>query len=125
MTMSLRRTPEPWTPKVPKGSLTNEGEPERKPPFERKRNIAKEIANPPQKQFDYLIIKQDGDMMFVVDGSMPAEKAAKVYLRHMPNAQVFDAYEPGFARFNVVTQAYEVCPEGKGAFRVHIFHMGV
>ena len=57
-----------------------------------KRNISKEIANPPKKQFDYLIIKQDGDMMFVVDGSMPAEKAAKVYLRHMPNAQVFDAF---------------------------------
>lgn len=126
MTMSFRRTPEPRTPKVTRAMMgVDDDAAEPKAPFERKRNISKEIANPPKKQFDYLIIKQDGDMMFVVDGSMPAEKAAKVYLRHMPNAQVFDAYEPGFARFNVVTQAYEVCPEGKGTFRVHIFHMGV
>ena len=124
--MILSRTPEPRTPKVPRGMRkVNEEPKEPKAAFERKRNISKEIRHPPQKRFDYLIIKQDGDVMFVVDGQMSPERAAKMYLRHMPDAQVFDAYEPGFARFNVTMQAYEVCSEGKGTFRVHIFHMGV
>ena len=88
------------------------------------KSIAKQIANPPKKAFDYLVIRDDdGQMYFVVDGKMPSNKAASMFNRYRPHINPLGVYDTGFCRYNVVTQRYELCEEGKGAFPVHIFYM--
>ena len=88
------------------------------------RSIAKQIARPPKKAFDYLAIREDdGSMYFVVDGKVPSDKAAAMFNGYRPHSNPLAVYSAGFCRYNVVTQRYEICGEGKGAFPVHIFYM--
>ena len=46
-----------------------------------------------------------------------------MYSRVRPAADLVDNYERGFCRFNVVSQEYELCENGPGAFPVHIWIM--
>lgn len=88
------------------------------------RSVSKQIEKPPKKAFDYQVIKDaDGRMYFVVDGKVPSDKAAKRFVGYRPGANPLAVYSTGFCRFNVVTQEYEICEQGKGTFPVHIFYM--
>ena len=88
------------------------------------KSIAKQIEKPPKKAFDYLVIQDDdGGRCFVVDGKVPSDRAARMFIGFRPGSNPLAVYRTGHCRYNVVTQRYEVCEQGKGTFPVHIFEM--
>ena len=88
-----------------------------------KRNIEHQIKHPKKKAFDHRVIMHDGIAYFVVSADIQPDKAAKMYRNVRPQADLVETYERGFCRFNVVSQDYELCKNGPGAFPVHIWMM--
>ncbi len=95
------------------------------PVRERPRNISKEIRRH-RRTFDYLIIPTEEGRMFVVDASMKLDKAIAFYLMFRPNEDPMANYSEGRARYNVVTQTYELVDDDapvQGTFPVHVIRM--
>ena len=87
------------------------------------KSIKHQIKHPKKKAFDYRVIMCDGVAYFVVSADTTPEKAVRMYSQIRPAADLVDNYERGFCRFNVVSQEYELCENGPGAFPVHIWIM--